>query len=768
MHKICFILSVFIASIAVAQPQEYILSSGSQGGNYDKAGKLIVDLLNAQLTKSYIANVNSSGSIENLNNLEQDFSDFAIVQRNLLLETIYSKSDGVKNIEIIAPLFQEKLLIYHKKGKENRNTIAALKEYISTGEYTSIGFTSMDGYAYQLFNKIAQLLHIQLDELNIETGNYDQLVSRFNANELDLLVTFSLEIEALEKNPQASAYHFSQQEAALITTRISNTNQFQLGKDAYTIGSHTFLIGLSPELERIEANDGIGLSSILFKEIQNDTSFVGKKIKETLNLFKKGEDHNYLAGMPVSEALGQEINYESDTIFESSSFLIFIIITVLLFFFFRKVIKQKLRFRFYWLRFNHIFFGILLLVVLYVASIEVMIWAENDLYEQLKLKSQILNMSRSDLHLWVIVSTMVSDSNGVFPLSTIGKLMLSISFYTTWIGGLCIIGAEYFKKQSFKKRLKGMKQITFKDHVVISGWNMSSEKFVTNFLEAVNEYSKESQKLVCVVPDSEKVIQENEAINLLHKNRKIEIVAGDVREESILKLANIHLAKTVVLFAENSEDSADEKTLLRALSISRFCRKRAVKNRGTEKRTIDLDTHEVNKYIDSIYIIAELNNEKYKPDLLSSDVNEIICSSNYSRSIITQSILNRGVSKVLDEVLTYDSRNEFYSLSLCDKENKLLVGKNFDELLILLRKVQIQLIGIRVIYHDTDNREIIDREEIARLLEDDGLESDMIINPVLDIEMERKVDDDDTLIVFCKSGKELSQRMKKLTQLFSA
>ncbi len=71
-------------------------------------------------------------------------------------------------------------------------------------------------------------------------------------------------------------------------------------------------------------------------------------------------------------------------------------------------------------------------------------------------------------------------------------------------------------------------------------------------------------------------------------------------------------------------------------------------------------------------------------------------------------MLNHGVSKVLDKVLTYNEFNEFYTVDLKSERHKSMVVKTYDELVPILRNKGILLIGIQVVYHDTNHEKIID------------------------------------------------------------
>ena len=675
---------------------------------------------------------------------------------------MYSQIEGVKNIEVVMPLFQEQLLLYHKKS-ESDESMAGLIRQIEQKEIDTIGFTSDESYSYRLFQNIAQLLRIPMDDVVFKFENYRKLISDFDEGKVDVLVTFSLELEELEAEGTGSFY-FTEEEVDLITSRIMHTSKVEVAPGHYTIGTYTFLVGLSDKISEFENEYNVRLSELIIESFEKDTSFIGSKINTTIDSFSQPSHHRFLDGLPLTPSLKGKANMRSGMgFFRIAGFLILAIALVL--FFLRRKIPELKMLRTYWLRHNHVVIGVLLLVGLYIFCIQVMIWAEQDLYDKIQIKSPILNMSGGDLHLWVFVSNMVGDSNGIIPFSTLGKLMFSVSFYTTWLGGFCIIVVGYLKALAYKKRKKGMKKLDIKNHVVLSGWNSSSKDFVINYFESSE--SPKQDKIVVIISNPEVILNEHPEISHYHSTRKLEFIKGDAREEGALGASNVQDAKTVVLFAENSDESSDEKTLLRALSISRYCRSKSLEMNAASESRGKFKRYSVNQYIDAIYIIAEINHEKYKSDLLAADVNEVICTSHYSRNIVTQSIRNHGLSRLLDQLLTYDSSNEFYTIPLKDEQNKLFVHKTYDELNLLLRKVYVQLVGIKVVYHDDQNRQIIDDTEISRLLREDGLDHDLIVNPISEGEVKRPVDHDDVLIVLCESEKELRQRISELRKMAS-
>ena len=125
-------------------------------------------------------------------------------------------------------------------------------------------------------------------------------------------------------------------------------------------------------------------------------------------------------------------------------------------------------------------------------------------------------------------------------------------------------------------------------------------------------------------------------------------------------------------------------------------------------------------------------------------------------------LFRSGVSKVLDELLQYNEFNEFYIVDLSDPKNEHLQNKTFDELLLPLRKQKILLVAIKIVYHDHHNNIIIDNSEIKKRLLEEGLEREVIINPIAENEISRRTDGGDQLIVFATSRKNLEKQIQQI------
>ena len=122
-------LIIFISSLSIVQAKinrnqtdfsgkpHIIIGSGSRGGNYYKTGKYIASRYNKKFPDIHFSSIETNGSLENIELLKNNQIDIAIVQRNVLLNSLYDEENGLKNLSVILPLFQEKLHFYSNFGK---------------------------------------------------------------------------------------------------------------------------------------------------------------------------------------------------------------------------------------------------------------------------------------------------------------------------------------------------------------------------------------------------------------------------------------------------------------------------------------------------------------------------------------------------------------------------------------------------------------------------------------------------------------------------
>lgn len=753
---ICFLVFSSLAFGQTIEP-EFIIASGSRGGNYFEAGRFITRIFNEENLSKFLS-IESNGSIDNIELLKNNDADFALVQRNILINSLYNKGTGINNIEVIAPLFEEKLLIYIKESENI--SIDSLKTIVQNNQLR-FGFTSDKGYSYELYKMVFNFLGIDKQNIREKFANYEGLIKDFKKDSIDVLVSFSLPLSKLENEPNSSKVYFNESSIHLLSRRLSNLYRTQLEdkNDELSLGSWVFLVGSSDRINEIPHSNSIFTK--LYNE--NNTSVIGTKISASIIQFKKNKEWNkkYLDGIPMNQTMIRELG-----IIPSRLPWIIVVsgISIIALFYFwigKKIISSHSP-RYLWHRFKHIVIGVGILIFLYFISVELLLHSERQFYKTVGVKSQLLNLNSRDLHAWVIIKTTADIDDGIKPLSTLGKLMVSLCAYIVYIGALIIALSELIINQISIKRKKGLMDITFENHIIIIGWNDMASDFVEKIISESKIYKGTNSKVVCIIKSPTDVLEKQEKLRQLQSEKRIHFVKGNSRDRQTMKRANLHKAETIILLAENTSQESDERTLLRALAISRYC-KLMVENKTKLPQKKLYETFDVGNFVDSSYVIAEINDPQFKKDLIEADVNEVILTATYTKGVIIQSAFNHGISKVMDELLQYNNYNEIYTVDLKLPEHKHLVGKTYDELLGPLRARNILLLAVKIIYHDINNREIIDETKINQLLRKENLNRQIIMNPISSAENNRKTDNDDILMVLCTNRKELKSKIKEVS-----
>ncbi len=764
-----------------AQQDHYFIATGSRGGNYYKYGQYIARRYNETIPGKFSI-IETTGSHENINMLWNNEVDFALVQRDVLLESMYDEEKGIKNVEVVIPLFQEKLWIYHLGPQDiNIRQIADNK----SDKPLVLGFTGKNSTSYKVMNILLKFLNIDRSRFHESIKNYDSLSKDFVNGKIDYLVSFSLPLPGMDTLKNLHYVYLNEEDARILQNRLHNVYVTSIAPEKYTLGSWSFLVGRKKVLAGI-TSPNILIKSLISKPKDSTLLTYYKTIKQSFDRFlsKDRNEVEQLNNIPIFPGFKKYLGWRSVNWMPYWILLALVLLILFLHYYYTGKWFPKYNLLFFWNRYKHFQLGFIALILIYFGSIELLIWAERRFYEDIGIKSQILNMTRPDLHSWLFVTTVTGNSNGVFPLSTLGKLMLSLNSLNFWIGTILIGVSEYATYKMTQKRKKGLMKTHFENHLIIFGWNGNTGKFITGLLQDAKEYNNKKMKIVCVVPDIKKIRESDQQIKDLHDNKVIDIIQGDARDFHILEKANTHKADTIILLAEDSSKIADERTQLRALAISRFVKEklygqvyetkgiirkvkkflRIGKGNKKEEEEKGYDTFDIGRMSDPIYMIAEINHEEFRDTLVDADVNEIVVAGNYRKAIMKQAVFNHGISKVLDEIMQYNDYNEFYKIDLSLPENSHLVGKTFDELLVLLRKVGILLVGVHIIFHDKNDNIIIDRNMVQYLLHkhEPGITRDVIVNPVDPVERNRPVDGDDHLIVLAYNAKQLREGVKRL------
>lgn len=290
------------------------------------------------------------------------------------------------------------------------------------------------------------------------------------------------------------------------------------------------------------------------------------------------------------------------------------------------------------------------------------------------------------------------------PITTEGKIFSIFIF----IGSICIIGSVAGNFASvFMRRgeVKMPKNVT--NQIVICNWNEGGDKIIKELHAPVAEPGTE----IVVITDKE--INEEE----LRKSKEYErvyFVRSDPTLHDVLKASRIHLARSIIVLADNDTPDPDAKTAMITLAIS----------------NISPDAE------DNPHIVAEAINHRKVEHLKNAGVDEVICASDFGLGIVAQCALTGKLSKAYQQLLSYSGdTNELYIIEY-DKipktnEGKSIIdGMSFREALDFFNEKRdkdnpVILVGVRrgerVILNPKDNWKGPKEEKFEKFQEGDSI-----------------------------------------------
>lgn len=250
--------------------------------------------------------------------------------------------------------------------------------------------------------------------------------------------------------------------------------------------------------------------------------------------------------------------------------------------------------------------------------------------------------------LFALASTIGGEPTFGEPSSLMGKL-ITISLM---LGGLTIFGlfigtvsATMMARLSKTLEINVMDLDELSNHTVVCGWNRGA----TAVLQEL--FAKGRHEPVVVITESDSIPEELPADI---KQDLVYHLTGDYTRVDVLEQANITEAASAILMTDalvqRSDQDRDARTVLAALTIE--------------------------KLAPNIFTVAELNNRDNESLLKMAEVEEIVVGDEYRAVIIGSAERNRGIVRVVDEVLTTRYGNSFQKVYVGPKSE----GKSIAEL----------------------------------------------------------------------------------------
>jgi len=335
--------------------------------------------------------------------------------------------------------------------------------------------------------------------------------------------------------------------------------------------------------------------------------------------------------------------------------------------------------------------------------------------------------------LWLFIFGTTGYNGDFFPNSSEGKLLVSLIPMFGISGFFALIG--FITSDQIKKYIleaKGMAKINFNNHLIVCGWNEKTKLLIENLVHDNLSIKKD----IVILTDT---LDYNPIEKYDLNSQFVKFVFGSPTNRESLDKANIKDASTTIILSDNKSSDPDARTILSVLTIKKYCE--------------ELSNQKVRKSNKEIYAIAEIVDPNNTQTAKDARVDQVISLGDIETKIFTQSVQNPGIIKFINEIFTYDDYNDIYSFSIT-KDCK-LIGKSYDDILIILRNYEILLLSINIEANRIPH-------EIRDHLKEYNLSRAVITNPININEKNYKLMENDLLIVLAKYEDRVTEALTKI------
>jgi len=269
-----------------------------------------------------------------------------------------------------------------------------------------------------------------------------------------------------------------------------------------------------------------------------------------------------------------------------------------------------------------------------------------------KINEEVATLEQS---FWFATMTLVAgEPIGTDPTTPIGRVIT----LTLMLGGLTVFAiftgtvSAVMVDALSRMKVRSMDIDELQDHAVVCGWNRSGELILGELL-----HDRHCKNIVVVAE-----VQDLEQTPFFQQHpQELFVIEGDYTKMSVLKEANIETAAISVLLADESKEvrssqDRDARTVLAAMLIEKMNPK--------------------------IFTTVQLLNRDNETSLRRAGVEEIIVTDEYVGTIMGSVVRNRGISNVLQELLTSKFGQQFYRRTAPDE----IVGKTVKEAMMILKE----------------------------------------------------------------------------------
>ena len=721
---------------------EYIVSTGSETGNYYAVGqsiKRIVDekggLFNIEVSKS-------EGSVENLCRLIDGKSDFAIMQSNVLYEYVKGLTDfkckhgDTESLEIvgIASLYPEYTQILVRKDSGIRNVSQLINKNVFLGEDGSGSRASAE--------TILEALDIKKEDINsVSVDRTSEALDRLLCGDCEgevvdavFVTTGEFKLRLKKYNDSLTVISFSQHES----NRIKKKYPYFWFETVRDMHRNDYVV---PYTRALLVKQVKNKASLLMPDV---VSNVVKGISENLanEVSREGKNIDVFREkmmareMPVPFHEGADLYYKEHGYIQDNAdiiylFLTCIFITAISFVSYVGVnwkwvalIREKLHVRNIstnqyvhgpWNKLvnNWLAFSFWALITFMLFIIIVMLETEEGYAKQFDAVNLFGKMDLLDLLTWMIVFMMSGYTQDAFPNAPLGKAVavaIPLLFYIVAL--MTIFRANLRINKNAEKRESGLLVPHLKQHVVICGWNDRVPEMIRE-ITCTNSIKKGIKVVVIAdLADDKPFTSYDFPPGFVHYCK------GISSDYLMLRKACINDARKILIVADDQKITRNNiRGVLTAYAI-----------RMDQENNSD--------------VIAELFYEENKDAFINAGVGKLVPINRLYERLISSATFNPGLSDIVTGMLSFDGVQIVKSVALNDDHNisDLVVGKTFHAANTELRKRNMMLVAIY-----SDQRKPVNGHASYEMhfLEN----SPYIINPGNELDLAYQISKKDKLIV---------------------